>query len=441
MNIRKFFKNVIGTLGTEFLLRLLGFIATVIIVRNISAGDFGVFSLLITFSITLVYLTNLGFHQSIVYFLGKNRIEIDKIISLAVIFSFCIVIATIAVIYVLRDYHQGSFLKDLPRRYFIPLFIMYGLGFLDSILLSVVRGLNNFFIFNFKRLLTQMGYICGLIIIYLVLGLKLELIVSLYILVNMVATLWFLYRTGRMISFKFKFDKSIFKPVFFYGIKSYLQIVAGHLIYYIDVYIIAYFLELEAVAFYVVAVGIATLLWLIPNTLGVVLFPALSATDDQNNIHLLTALICRHTIFVTGSAAIVLSLLGKPMIQILYGSTYNASFLAMLLILPGILMMSVYKVIVRNFSSRNRQQVSVFAAVIALSLNILLNFYLIPKYGIEGAAVASTISYGVASTILIAKLKIESGIALHNMLLINNRDLNDYKKVINLIAAKMNISS
>jgi len=226
------------------------------------------------------------------------------------------------------------------------------------------------------------------------------------------------------------------KSFFTYGIKSYLQILTGHLIYQIDLYLIAYLLSAKQVAFYSIAVGVATLLWYLPNTIGVVLFPTLSSIHNDEEIHMFSAEVCRHTLFITFIGAVGLGLAGKYLILFFFGAEYIESVNAMLFILPGIVAMSIYKVLTRNFSSRNRQQVSIMAAAISLVVNIGLNFILIPKYGIEGAAIASTISYILAGAILVLVVKMESGISLRKMLFIDKSDIKFYIEAISKFPQK-----
>jgi len=239
-------------------------------------------------------------------------------------------------------------------------------------------------------------------------------------------TVWFFFKVISITSFQLHFNWTSVKSFFTYGIKSYLQILTGHLIYQIDIYIIAYLLGAKQIAFYSIAVGIATLLWYLPNTVGVVLFPTLTATHNEQEIHRISGQICRNTLLITAVGAICLGLVGKYLISLFYGAQYIRSVNAMLLILPGVVAMSIYKVLTRNFSSRNRQQISIVAAGISLIVNVFLNFALIPMYGIEGAALASTASYVLAGAILVIMIRLESGLTFQKILFINKQDLKLY---------------
>lgn len=430
VNGNVFSMDVVGTFSTELGMHILSFVTTIVIVRNLSTADFGIFSLLISFSLTLCYFSTLGLPQAVVYFIGKRKEPLEKIVSLSLFLFLCIAISIATIGYAFKGYPLNSFLKELPGHYFLPLLILFFFTLLDSYLLSIIRGIQNFLLFNIRRLLTSVGNLLGICFLLLFFGLSLGSVVTVFICISVAFTVWFFFKVISITSFRLYLNWATVKSFFTYGIKSYLQILAGHLIYQIDLYIIAYLLGAKQIAFYSIAVGIATLLWYLPNTVGVVLFPALSSEDNEKDIHIFSALVCRHTLVTTSLGAICLALIGKYLILLFYGAQYIRSVNAMLLILPGVVAMSIYKILTRNFSSRNRQQVSIMAATISLIVNICLNFAWIPKYGIEGAALASTVSYIFAGALLVFKVKLDSDMPLRKLLVVNASDIRSYVEAI-----------
>ena len=61
----------------------------------------------------------------------------------------------------------------------------------------------------------------------------------------------------------------------------------------------------------------------------------------------------------------------------------------------------------------------------ALCLNVTLNLFLIPRFGIEGAALANGLSYGTAAAILLVVFVRESGRTVRETLLVGASDLSD----------------
>ena len=69
------------------------------------------------------------------------------------------------------------------------------------------------------------------------------------------------------------------------------------------------------------------------------------------------------------------------------------------------------KVLARDFNSRNEQQVPILAAGLALVLNTGLDLFLIPRWGVAGAATASTAGYTFAGAVLLIFFVRKSGLA------------------------------
>jgi len=430
MNTKKFLNTVIATFSTEVGIHILNLLSTIIIVRNLSTYDFGIYSLIISFSFTLCYLSSIGLPQAIIFFIGKEKEPEKILISIYLFLFFCFGICTVIIAFLCKDYLLNSFLHEIPKNYFPLLLIIYFFTLFDAFLLSIIRGKKNFLLFNVRKILTPAGNLSGIVFLYLIASINLKNVVLISMGITVILTLWFFFKVIPKSYYKFNYNWNIIKSLLGYGIKSYIQAISGHLIYQIDLYIIAYILNAREVAFYSIAVGMATLLWYIPNTVGTVLFPSLSSLNDEKNIHLVSALINRNTLFITFLSSLVMGFTGKYLISFFYGDHYNSSVNAMIYLLPGIVMMSSYKILTRNFSSRNRQQISIISATTAFIVNVGLNFILIPEYGIEGAAIASTISYILAGIILIVIFKGDSNLSFREILLVEKTDIKFYLTMI-----------
>jgi O-antigen/teichoic acid export membrane protein len=185
---------------------------------------------------------------------------------------------------------------------------------------------------------------------------------------------------------------------------------------------VAYFLNPAQVAFFVIAERLAEHIMYIPQSLGVALFPRLTSSDDAR-IHAMTARACRQTLVVTGLIAATLALTGRFLIVLWYGADYAEAAGPLPYVALGIVMMSMYVLLSRNFTSRNRQQINIIAGYTALGGNLALNVFLIPAYGIVGAAMSAALSYSAAAIILLVFFLKESGLSWHEPLLLKRSDL------------------
>ena len=192
---------------------------------------------------------------------------------------------------------------------------------------------------------------------------------------------------------------------------------------------VAYFLNVTAVGHYTIAVGMAERLWMIPGSIGTVLFPRVSAIGDTQ-ANQLTSKVSRHTLFIVFILSIILLVLAKPLILILFGISFLPSVKPLIILLPGIVALSFAKVLTSDLAGRGRPQFGTYASIVSLSVNIPLNLYFIPKWGISGAAFASSIAYILAAFIIVAAFIKVSKKSWFDILLINKQDFQDYKNFL-----------
>jgi O-antigen/teichoic acid export membrane protein len=240
--------------------------------------------------------------------------------------------------------------------------------------------------------------------------------------------LWVFWTIHKDTPLRFVFDRELFRRMFRYGMKSHLQIIASHFNFKAGVYLCSLYLTPSDVAFYSIGAKFAEQMMSIPQSLGLAMFPRLAGMPEDR-VHAMTAAACRQTFAITILAAIVLTVTGKFAIVLLYGPAYAPAAVPLIWISWGIVMMSLYVLLSRDFTARDRQVINVIAAYIALGGNIGLNMWLIPRYGIEGAAIGTSSSYTAAALLLYAFFLRESGLAWYEPLILNSGDLERWRRL------------
>ncbi len=142
----------------------------------------------------------------------------------------------------------------------------------------------------------------------------------------------------------------------------------------------------------------AELIWYIPNAVSGALFPKIS-TLDPKTANQLTSRTCRQVLLITLVSAVGFSLIGPILIPWVYTDKFQGSVPPFLWLLPGIVGMSISKVISADLAGRGKPQYATYTSTITVLGTIILDIALIPAYGIVGAAIASSIVY-IASSIL-----------------------------------------
>ncbi|MFX0198939.1 MAG: polysaccharide biosynthesis C-terminal domain-containing protein, partial [Candidatus Hodarchaeota archaeon] len=238
-------------------------------------------------------------------------------------------------------------------------------------------------------------------------------------------------------SFCLSLNKSYLKDAFRYGFKVYLGNIIGFLHYRIDLFLINIFLNPLAVGFYSIAVALAEKIWLISQSAGVVLFPRVSSETDEKRLKELTPLVCRNILLMTGIGAILLFFLGHLLIVFFYSKKFSDSVLPFQILLIGAVTMSGWRILANDLYGRGKPALNIYISVASVILNIILNIIWIPKFGIAGAAWATSISYTFAFAIItIAYCKV-SGNSVYETVFIQRSDLKLYKGYMSSVVQRL----
>jgi len=206
-------------------------------------------------------------------------------------------------------------------------------------------------------------------------------------------------KTKRHISWKVNFDKM--KGLLSDSWPLILTIVAISIYMRIDQVMIKAILNVTAVGYYSVAVNIAEMFYIIPVILTSALFPAIiNAKLKGEKLYydrlqkLFVALF-----WIALGIAIFISIIAKPLISVLYGPKYSESVGVLSLLIWASIFVFLGVGRSQWMISENLQLFSMFYQISGAVLNILLNMFLIPAYGIQGAAIATIISQFIASVL------------------------------------------
>jgi O-antigen/teichoic acid export membrane protein len=420
----RFFKDVAGTFFTEVIIVVCNILIGILTARMLGPESRGVFTLVMTLPVTLVALSDPGISQATVYFIGRKKTSPALVASNSALLALIMGTVVAGGMWLAQEPLLATVLQDLPLRYFVLVLCLLPLLLLYTFWIAILRALQRFWLFNLLRLLVPVLLLALLGTVLWIFKRGLGWATVAYVLGLMGAALISLAVIGHLLRPGLQISWDLLKQSLLYGFKSYAQTLVGHLTYRLDIYLVAFFLPPEQIAFYGIATSIAELVWYVPNSVGMVLFPKLSGTAECD-IHLVTAEVCRHTFAVTAVVGLVVLVAGTIGIPILYGTAYRPAVQPLLLLIPGTTIMTLYKVLTRNFSSRDRQEISILAASVALILNLTFDWILIQRMGIAGAAVASTVGYTVAGLILLHEFLRESSLGWRAVLLPRTEELID----------------
>ena len=181
-------------------------------------------------------------------------------------------------------------------------------------------------------------------------------------------------------------------PYIKYGFVPMITIILMEVNYKVDVLMLERLgISNADIGVYSLGVMLAQKLWMIPDALKDILTSKLAGGKTKDEVCKVT----RISFCVTVISVIGMVMLGKPFILLLFGKEYSGAYLVLLVIVLGVLGMVFYKMIYAFNVVNGRKNINFLLLAIAAAANIVLNFALIPVWGIMGAAFASMVSYCV----------------------------------------------
>jgi O-antigen/teichoic acid export membrane protein len=205
-----------------------------------------------------------------------------------------------------------------------------------------------------------------------------------------------------------------------YSARAHLSAVAGLLGRRQDVLLLGYLGTASQVGIYAVGTLLAELLWQLSSAISSPLM-ARSLQADETDGALIAAQAGRITFAVTLAAMVCLAATAFPLIGMLYSPAFMPAGWVFMLLAPGVLIYGIGSVLAQYMLAQGRLFLGT-SIVIAVS-NLLLNLLAIPLWGVYGAALASTVSYGVGGITLTWLFLKHTGLALRHVLILDRHDI------------------
>lgn len=219
-----------------------------------------------------------------------------------------------------------------------------------------------------------------------------------------------------------------------FGFFPMLSILMTTLNYRVDVIMLDGKVSDAAIGVYSVGVLLAERVWMIPDAMKGVLQSNIAkgkGVEEVSNVIRISNTVC---LFIVLGIALV----GKPFLNIVFGSEFDGAYTVTLILLLGVFAMIYYKLIAAYNIVMGRQKINFVFLCIGVIINIVANLILIPIIGIYGAGIASVLSYAACSGLFIVYFCVTTKISILTMLFVNKEDISKIRKKMK---SKKNIES
>lgn len=189
-----------------------------------------------------------------------------------------------------------------------------------------------------------------------------------------------------------------------FGIKMSATNWASTILYQIDIVLLAFFSKSDlVVGYYSIAMFLARVLWIVPGSLSVVAYPAISeywTSGARSRIGGFVNRGLRFSAGLVGLGVVALVYFGPEVLSTLFGSQALPAFVPLVTLLLGMAMLGTMKSVATGISSVGRPDLGLLISLAGLGSSVVLNLLLIPQMGIVGAALGTSLAYAFVSVLL-----------------------------------------
>lgn len=418
-------KNIFYVFNTKLLILVLGLLGTVAVSRALGAEGRGLVAALLIYPQLLVSVFEGGMRQASIYYLGKNLADESHIIGSIVLYTLLSsVLGYFVALYLMSSLEGGQY----------PPFLLWIAAILLPISLCV-SGLRGYFLgtqnisgFNKVAWVEKLFYIVSILSLYALGYLTVTSVLyvtTLAALFNLlIGIAYFVSSKPARPSFKWTLMVRMMKSGAVYAVAFFL-ITAN---YQIDILLLSWLAETSELGIYTLTVKLGELLWQLPAAVVVVLISKGANTDAREMVQVICKT-CRLTMLITLSSALCLWLGCYYLVVPVFGADFSAVSVMVTYLLPGIVLATLFKSLNSHYAGQGKPWHAVYIMGVAVTINVILNIYLIPRYGGNGAAIASSISYGISAILIVYTFCRLERVPVRDVLLIKLSDLTPLKSL------------
>lgn len=427
---RTVFRHSVMTFGTRLGIVLVNIPTSILIARLLGVEGQGSYASATIFPAMFAMIGLLSIDAAHTYLLSKGLHRMEEINGQSAILTLVLSAILVPAYLVFVGIYRGAATPELqPVLRLAALLIPVLLAkYLSVALLLGLQRIRWFNTANFVQAGLLLGFMC--VNLFVIHGGPRGALVA-YLLSEVSVTLVALGVARREAGGERLFRRpppGLFRRSVLYGLAGHIGNVLIQFTYRFDMFLVLSMVGVTGQGFYSISVILAEKLSHIPQSVQVVFFPKASSLEVED-VNRLTPRVVRNSLFLTAVAGIALYALSRPLLVLFYGTPFLPALRAFRILIPGIVMLSIAKILASDFSSRDRRIYHTVATAAAFAVNLVLCVLWIPRMGIEGAALASTVAYSLQSVVMLGVFTRLSGRGLLETVLVRGEDFVRYGEI------------
>jgi O-antigen/teichoic acid export membrane protein len=420
----KFKKLIVQSIFWRGLYFLTVLLLNVLVARLFEASGSGWIYYVSSIYALIILVANLSLDSGMAFYISSNEINVNKLLNLSVLWTTIVGLLVLTASLVYLRYRPSVSDRD-------TLIVVSALSYICGNLLtnycgSIFYSLKNYYTPN----IIGIGCNLSLIIILLIttsgavaiLNPKTFLYIYFLIFVVqaciLVITIIYLHRVSWQ---PVILSRAEFKKVLRYSLVAFAGNIIFYLVYRVDYFFVRYLCTPADLGNYIQVSKLGQMLILLPSIMSSAVF-SMVAGGQREEVNRGLKLLSRMSLLIIGCLCIVLIMIGHWVFVFVFGQSFDRMYQPFVLLVPGIL--TAY------YSGKNKLRVNIIGSFIALFFIVVADFILIPKYGINAAALTSSIGYILYHIYILSIYKSEYKTPITGFFIIKKSDLTWLKNFV-----------
>jgi len=418
---------IVSNIAYRFLYVVINVFITLLLTRVMTVNGYGILSLMIANTAIFNLVSCLGSESGITYHYASDtlpRRKIFTIICFVVLFQLAVFTISEIIYKVVSGNYWLITGRDIQ-------FFLWGMVYLFSVTLTdkyTAFFYGGHLYVSFNKIIT-IGSLISLVAF-----------AGLYFFVRVQDVFFYLrffiltsFFQAVLLSVFFHFNQHqsmIFSPVqkedwkkfFSYSFVVFVTNIIQFLAYRVDYWLVAAYKGDVALGLYSLAVRLCQLFWILPLLFAGIIFPQ-TADNRIINYELRVTTLVRITVAILFLAELAAIAVATPLIPFIFGKAYERSVVPFIYLLPGYWLLSINILLAAYYAGKKQLHVNLIGSTMCFLIVLFLDLFLIPRYGINGAAIASTVAYCACGIYFIWRFTEFKRSKMAELLFLKSRDI------------------
>lgn len=383
-------KKILGTSATRIFNAAANFFLLWLATNYLGSAAWGL-SGIILLDISLILLVADMAGNAIVYFTPRRKVSSLLVISMA--WSVMVVIA-LGLIFIVLQSFPDFFSIIVPNGYAVHILVLVLIASFNGFIINILLGKGNILVFNSLFVVQMVAMLLAMSYFIFVLNQRDEtaFVGALYVsyLITLLLGIILIINVLRIDSDK---EKATLKEMLHFGLMTQLSSITHLLNKRLGFYFIRNISGFGAVGVYHSGTQITEGLRIIGQSIALVQMSAISNSNDKQYAKTLTLQLLKLSVLLTFFGVLMIAFIPSSFFTRFFGKEFGDIKTVFIYLSPGVIALSANAIFSHFFSGTGIPKYNFYASIVGLLVIIPAVILLVPAFGIEGAAGATSLAY------------------------------------------------